>query len=139
MRLCSHRPFFDILAPVLHITQPIMKNQTAQAITEVLAAIETLKGEVIRLQEELTAQEQMNEDSFEFIRREITKRALDAVYFDEDELLTLDIDQSGLRAEMYCELDSDRAKDMMEQAISDAFFELKDELGRDNPSVTEED
>jgi hypothetical protein len=110
-----------------------MNNQTAQAITEVLAAIETLKAEVIRLQ-----QEQTNEDSFEFIRREITKRALDAVYFDEDELLTLDIDQSGLRAEMYCELDSDRAKTMMEQAIEDAFFELKDELGR-NPSVTDED
>ena len=115
-----------------------MNNQTAQAITEVLAAIETLKSEVIRLQQELTAQEQTNEDSFEFIRKEITKRALDAVYFDEDELVTLDIDQSGLRAELYCELDSDKAKDIMEQAIQDAFFELKDELGR-NPSVTDED
>ena len=115
-----------------------MNNQTAQAITEVLAAIETLKGEVIRLQEELTAQEQTNEDSFEFIRKEITKRALDAVYFDEDALVTLDIDQNGLRAEMYIDFDSDRAKAMMEQAIQDAFFELKDELGS-KPSVTDED
>ena len=138
MRLCSHRPFFDMLVPVLHITQPIMKNQTAQAITEVLAAIETLKSEVIRLQQELTAQEQTNEDSFEFIRKEITKRALDAVYFDEDALVTLDIDQNGLRAEMYIDFDSDRAKAMMEQAIQDAFFELKDELGS-KPSVTDED
>ena len=138
MPLCSHRPFFDMIVPVLHIKTYFMNNQTAHAITEVLAAIETLKSEVIRLQQELTAQAQINEDSFEFIRKEITKRALDAVYFDEDELVTLDIDQSGLRAELYCELDSDKAKDIMEQAIQDAFFELKDELGR-NPSVTDED
>ena len=138
MPLCSHRPFFDMIVPVLHIKTYFMNNQTAQAITEVLAAIETLKGEVIRLQEELTAQEQTNEDSFEFIRKEITKRALDAVYFDEDALVTLDIDQNGLRAEMYIDFDSDRAKAMMEQAIQDAFFELKDELGS-KPSVTDED
>lgn len=115
-----------------------MKNQTAQAITEVLAAIETLKAEVVRLQEELTAQEQTNQDSFEFIRKEVIKRAKDAVYFDEDELVTLDIDQSGLRAEMYCELDSDRAKAMMEEAISDAFYLLKEDMER-NQSVTDED
>lgn len=116
-----------------------MKNQTAQAITEVLAAIETLKGEVIRLQEELTAQEQTNQDSFEFIRREIIKRSREAAYFDEDSLVTLDIDQSGLRAEMYCEFDSDKAKDMMEEAISDAFYLLKEDMERKSRSVTDED
>ena len=52
--------------------------------------------------------------------------------------MTLDIDQNGLRAEMYIDFDSDRAKAMMEQAIQDAFFELKDELGS-KPSVTDED
>jgi hypothetical protein len=110
-----------------------MNNQTAQAITEVLAAIETLKGEVIRLQEELTAQEQTNEDSFEFIRKEITKRALDAVYFDEDAIVTLDIDQNGLRAEMYCDFDSDRAKAMMEEAISRCLLSSQGRYGAQQP------
>jgi hypothetical protein len=117
-------------------------KHTLTAITEVLAAIETLKAEVIRLQTEVVALERTNhEDSFNFIREEIMQRALDAVYFDEDSLVTLEIDQSGLRAEMYVELDSDGAKEAMSQAISDAFYLLKEDMEREerNPSVTDED
>jgi hypothetical protein len=116
-------------------------KHTLEAITEVLAAIETLKAEVIRLQNEVAASERTNHDSFNFIREEIMQRALDAVYFDEDSLVTLEIDQSGLRAEMYVELDSDGAKEAMSQAISDAFYLLKEDMEREerNPSVTDED
>ena len=111
-------------------------NNTLQAITEVLAAIETLKAEVVRLQEEVTGQEERHEASFQHIRSEIVRRTINQLYICEEDAIDTCVDEGRAEITITHELNYEVINQGVEQAIEGAFDELKDDLR--NRSVTDE-